>query len=470
MSHLSNQLHEDARKRFDDLGLRLLSRVTTFRDNPARPRPDFSPDVFNGETLTDADFAIVGVRRKWKNTKTGKLTGIAFTDSTSARAAKRSSTGEDSFVGLIGPNYEELEALARLMADARPFHLAASVEFLRSQIFEWVQEHHRGHVSSGCVDYVLRALESAATDHRMIFPVSQLHVQSPLTLGSVTVATFPESIFEKIEPKLIDNPSAAKRAEWCRSMREDFQGLAVAETCVFGEPIRALEIASDRVELAVGVLRFFAPSHLKPWVTSRIARWGYAPSRNSYVFIVDAAGQLLSTSQAMIDQPGTMVVDDATRDILLGIGLSEVRDIVAREADSRNDLEQALLKGMVTFGRAALASDFSERIVWYCAGLESILLRGSDQIVSSLSERLALFGYDTVGERLAAVKDVKKAYKLRSNFVHHGVEIGESEIVTRFARHGQRVFSRIAQNVASFDSKEELLSHIDRIKLSGSSQ
>ena len=125
---------------------------------------------------------------------------------------------------------------------------------------------------------------------------------------------------------------------------------------------------------------------------------------------------------------------------------------------------------MVTFGRAALASDFSERIVWYCAGLESILLRGSDQIVSSLSERLALFGYDTVGERLAAVKDVKKAYKLRSNFVHRGVEIGESEIVTRFARHGQRVFSRIAQHVASFDSKEQLLSHIDRMKLSGSSQ
>ncbi len=458
MSHLSNQLHEGARKRFDDLGLRLLSRVTTFRGNPARPRPDFSPDVFNGETLTDADFAIVAVHHKWKNTKTGKLTAIAFTD------------GEGSLIGLIGPDYAELEALARSMANARPFRLTASVEFLRSQIFEWVKERHRGHVSSGCVDYVLRALESAATDHRMIFPVSQLHVQSPLTLGSVTVSTFPKSIFEKIEPKLIDNPSAAKQAEWCRSMREDFQGLAVAETCVFGEPIRALEIASDRVELAVGVLRFFAPSHLKPWVTSRIARWGYAPPRNSYVFIIDAAGQFLSSSQEMIDQPGTMVVSDATRDIFLDSGLSEVRDIVAREADSRNDLEQALLKGMVTFGRAALTSDFSERIVWYCAGLESILLRGSDQIIHNLSERLAVFSYDTVGERLAAVEDVKKAYSLRSKFVHHGVEIGESEIVTGFARHGLRVFSRIAHNVASFNSKNELLDHIDRIKLSGSSQ
>ena len=147
-----------------------------------------------------------------------------------------------------------------------------------------------------------------------------------------------------------------------------------------------------------------------------------------------------------------------------------MRDIVAREADSRNDLEQALLKGMVTFGRAALTSDFSERIVWYCAGLESILLRGSDQIIHNLSERLAVFSYDTVGERLAAVEDVKRAYSLRSKFVHHGVEIGESEIVTGFARHGLRVFSRIAQDVASFNSKNELLDHIDRIKLSGSSQ
>ena len=143
MSHLSNQLHEDARRRFDDLGLSLLSRVTTFRDNPPQARPDFSPDVFNGETLTDAGFAIVGVHHKWKNTKTGKLTAIAFTD------------GEGSLIGLIGPDYAELEALARLMANARPFRLTASVEFLRSQIFEWVKERHRGHVSSGCVDYGL---------------------------------------------------------------------------------------------------------------------------------------------------------------------------------------------------------------------------------------------------------------------------------------------------------------------------
>ena len=252
-------------------------------------------------------------------------------------------------------------------------------------------------------------------------------------------------------------------------MRRDFQGVAVAETCVFGEPIRAIEIASDRVELVVGVLRFFSPGHLASGVTSRVARWGYAPPRTDRVFVVDAAGQFLMTSSAMIDRPGTMVVGDDLRDILLNVGLSEVCDIVAR--DSRTDLEEALLTGIVTFGRAALTQDLRERMIWYCAGLESILLKNSSEaILHNLSDRLAMFGYDTVDERTAASKDVKKAYSLRSQFVHHGVEIEDGEIVTNFARHGHRLFMRISKDVARFSSKVELLDHIDRMKLSGASQ
>ena len=175
MSHLGNQLHEDARKRFDDLGLSLLGRVTTFRNTSARARPDFSPEVFTDEQLTDANSDIVGdVHLRWKDSY-GNLTGIAVAE------------GGGSRTGLIGHDYAELEALALSMAKVQPFRSTASIEFLRSQIFEWIKERHRGHGSAGCVDYVLRVLESAAAEHRMIFPVSELHVQSTLTLGSVTV-------------------------------------------------------------------------------------------------------------------------------------------------------------------------------------------------------------------------------------------------------------------------------------------
>ena len=451
MSDLGTQLHEDARTRFEELGWSLLGSVTTFPAPPTQPRPNFSPNIFTPGRITDAD--IVGdVHLGWEDSD-GKKLGIALAQEGGLRT------------GLVGPAYEKLEALARSMRKVQPFKSTASMEFLRGQIFEWIKDRHRGHGSAGCVNYVVQALQTEVAQHRLLFPVSELHVQSPLTLGLVTVSTFPERIFEELESKQIDGPSARAHAELCRSMRRDFQGLAVAETSVFGEPIRAQEIASDRVELAIGLLRFFTP----PGVTSRVARWGYAPRRTDRVFITDASGKFSSTSGAIIDRPGTMVLSDNLRDILLGVGLAEVCDILAH--NSRTDFEKALLKGMVTFGRAALTPDPEEKMVWYCAGLESILLRDSSEpILHNLGERLAMFSYDTVDERTAALKDIKKAYSLRSRFLHHGVDIEEGEIVAGFAHHGLRLFSRIAKAVADFSSKLEFLDHIDRMKLSGASR
>lgn len=455
MSDLRNQLHENARKRFDHLGRSLLGRVTTFPNPPAKEPDRFSPNRFTNATITDAD--IVGdLHLGWQN-RDGKPMGIAVAEVGGSRT------------GLIGPDYAKLEALAVAMAKVQPFRSAASIQFLRTQIFEWIKKRHRGQSSAGCVDYVVRVLESEAAEHRMLFPVSDLHVQSTLSLGSVTVSTFPESMFEKFESTHLDSPSAAARAELSQSWRKDFQGFAVAETCVFGEPIRAREIAIDRVELAVGVLRFFAPGHRDSGVTSRVARWGHAPQRTERVFFTDASGQFLSMSSAVVDRSRAMVVDDGLRGILLEAGLSEVRDILVR--DTHTDLEQALLTGMLTFGRAVLTSDNRERIIWYCAGLESILLRdNSEPILHNLSERLAMFTYDTVDERAAALKDVRKSYSLRSRFVHHGIEIEEGEVVARFARHGLRFFSRLAKNVSRFSSKYNLIDHIERMKLSGGSR
>ena len=181
------------------------------------------------------------------------------------------------------------------------------------------------------MDHVLRALDAAAVEHRLLFPISDLHVESALTLGSVTLSAFPESIFEEFESKQAAGPSSANHAEWCRSMRRDFQGSAVAETCVFGEPIKAKDIATERVELAIGLLRFFAPSHVVPGVTSRVARWGSAPRRTDRVFTTDTAGRVLAFTTQIVGEPAPLVLSDSTRDMLLGSGLAEVRAIVSRE-------------------------------------------------------------------------------------------------------------------------------------------
>ena len=163
-----------------------------------------------------------------------------------------------------------------------------------------------------------------------------------------------------------------------------------------------------------------------------------------------------------------MVLSDELRDILLEVGLSEIRDILARA--SRSDFEDALLTGMVTFGRAALTADLREKMIWYCAGLESILVRDSSEpVLHNLSERLAMFAYERVQERTVALRDVKEAYSLRSRFVHHGAPIDEGDAVNRFAAHGHQVFRRVAKSAHRFSRKVEFLDYIDRMKLSGGS-
>ena len=301
MSDLSDQLHPDARKTFEDRGRCLVDHVVAFQDSTTQDTPGFSPDVFTHGPITDAHIiGDVQLTLRWHDS-TGKQTGIAVGEPGGRRR------------GLIGTGYAELQALALSMVRTRPFKSMAGLEFLRDHILEWAVERDRGQGSEGCVDHLLRALNSVAAEHRLLFPVSDLHVESPIVLGSVSVSIFPESILEDFESRKPDGSSSANHAEWCRSMRRDFQGSAVAETCVFAEPIRAKQIATERVELAVGLLRFFAPSHVVPGVTSRIARWGSAPRLTDRVFTTDTSGRFLGFTAQIVGQPAPLILSDSTR-------------------------------------------------------------------------------------------------------------------------------------------------------------
>ena len=325
-----NGLHNDARERFDEQAVDLLKCVITFREQPRGPRSGFEPDIFKASTLTDQD--IVGdVYIGWQN-RSGEPIGIAVAQVGGTRR------------GFIGEGFRKLEILARAMAKVAPFTSTASIEFLQTQIFEWVKVTTGAQPAVGCVDFVLGALAAAAAEHKVLVPVSDLHVESPLAFGPVTITTFPDTFFQQFEARrLPEGESPEEHQAWCKSMRSDFQGLAVAEVCVFGEPIRARQLAIEQIELVVGILRFFAPAHLDAKVVSRIARWGYAPQRTETVFVADSTGRCSTITTALIDRPGKATIDDEMKDFLLGAGLSEVREIVARE--KRTDLEQELLTG-----------------------------------------------------------------------------------------------------------------------------
>jgi hypothetical protein len=350
-------------------------------------------------------------------------------------------------VGFVGPGYTKLEALAKAMRKTEPFASMAGLAFLIDHLFAWGLYRHDNRGATGVADFVTAVLKSAATELDVIVPISDLHIQSELELGDVLISTFPKSFFEQFEMRQVtDTAEATAHQEWCRKTRAEFQGLAAARVRVYAEPKRA-------------------PAHFDSRIVSRIDCWGYAPQRSGTVFLADQSGRCTNISKGLIDPPGPMTLDDQALSFLLGAGLTELRQIVSKA--QRSDLEEAILAGVLLFGRGALTPDLRQRLVWYCAALESVLLRNTtESITQNLAERLAIGAYATLTERKQAISDVRAAYDLRSRFMHHGFDVEDGDVVVRFARHGLRLFLQLAKNATRFQTSAQFFEYVEAVKLS----
>jgi hypothetical protein len=446
-------VHPDAVVRFNELGARLVSAITEVPAEPQRRSDTFTPDRYHSFRLTEEDL-IEDPQVGWLDDR-GDMNGIAVAKIGGMR------------VGLVGDAYIQLQQLARAMAKARPFSEYASVEFLEQQLFAWATACRNDGAAPQCTEFILAALQARLSEHRIAVPISDLFVQSPVSFGRVALRTFPQAIFQRFEAVHYTNESEADRhRQFCERLRTDLQGTAIGETVVLAEPIRARQIALEQIELVVAVLRFFAPAHMDVGLATRLARWGHVPPRTETVLLLGEGDRCVELTMRALEKPGAAVLDDEMLQVLMNAGLREVRDVLERE--ERTELEAALLNGMATFGRAALTTDLRERLVWYCAGLESVLLKDSNEpIVQNLSERLALLAYDAADQRLAAVEDVRRAYSLRSNFMHHAVDVSDRATVGRLARHGVQLFLRIIKRRGTLTTKKDLAERVDRMKLSG---
>ncbi len=110
----------------------------------------------------------------------------------------------------------------------------------------------------------------------------------------------------------------------------------------------------------------------------------------------------------------------------------------------------------------------SERLLYSTVALETVLLRNeTEPIQSALSDRVAFLVTQELEGWLAVAKDVKRAYGLRSRFVHHGVDAVDSEVVSRFLLHSWLAIWTLIHNAHRFEDANELADSLDRLKFGG---
>ena len=303
--------------------------------------------------------------------------------------------------------------------------------------------------------------------NRQFMHQSRLCIQKAFKLGVVTFVPIDRTRIDEWERQ-----SLVKAKEHKESIKQYFekkvrpaQGYAAAVMEVNAEGKKAHDLLLDEANKALGLVRIFTPSSLLPSETSPCVLWGTGHIDQSFIFIV-SDGKFGVSQQGILgpsNQP--VILSSEITDNSFHLGLHRLHEMLV--SNSRSDLEEAVLEAVLLYSRCTIAKEPTDKLVYILVGLESILLKDSNEpITQNLSDRIAFLVGRDLQQRRDIVQSTKKAYKLRSDFVHHGASIESLEILQKFMDIAWRVILALIDSTRQLRTRQELLDHLDDKRLS----
>ena len=152
-------------------------------------------------------------------------------------------------------------------------------------------------------------------------------------------------------------------------------------------------------------------------------------------------------------------------DMSFNLGLQRLHEILV--SNSRSELEEAVLEAVLLYSKCTIAKDPADKLVYILVGLESILIKDRNEpITDNLSHRIAFLVGRDLSERKNIVRSIKDAYKLRSDFVHHGASIESLDVLRKFMEIAWQVVLSLIGATLQLKTRKELLDYLDDKRLS----
>lgn len=247
-------------------------------------------------------------------------------------------------------------------------------------------------------------------------------------------------------------------------MRSRFQSCAAATVTVLAEPLRAREIAAERAQYSIAALRFFHPANMTPYVRCCCTLAGTENVSTTSSFNV-VGGLIRNSEDSVLSKvDSTWALSDEAIRGLRAAGLDKLSELLKKE--KRSKFEDELLDAVVIYSRNSLIDDVASRLIYVLAGVESILLRDSNEpIGKNIAERLAFLVGVTLDERISIRNTVACVYSIRSAFLHHGQMFDEMETLELFMKFVWRGFHRLIECSGGYQTKQELIEALETRKM-----
>ncbi len=444
------ELHPDATENFnkkaDDLLLELCPLPQELLDPP---KASFSPDVFTSYHLQSEDII-------------GEI-GFSMRDWAGHEIAKYFPQN-DKQIGIYGESYKKLELISEGMQ--KTLRGKVSFTLIIDLVFDWMREKYKNTTGLSMVEYVLGKCEPNIEELEIWIPIAMLYIQSEVLIGRIVLKPMTKDLFDywRAEAEMAKPKAIGDTRKLFDREQKRLQGLAAATIKVHAEPQRAFEIALEETERSIGALRFFSPSNFHPEVISYCAILGKENLESAHYWTIQD-GKLVYISSITIDKSvRRWVIDDETLSMFMNDGLKMLSDLLSRE--SRTEFQERLLDSLLLYTRSSLTKNLTDRLIYILVALESILLKDErENIQQNVGERMAFFIGRNKGRRRLIISNLKKAYELRSSFIHHGRSVRDVEILREFMLNAWDFFSQLIQNANHFRTKKDLIDAIEERKL-----
>jgi hypothetical protein len=353
---------------------------------------------------------------------------------------------------------EKLDNIADKFASQRDIQEYCSTVYVREHLVDWIQRRRlREPADTSWTDDILKYLKRDICEQKILIPLEGIQIEVPFKLGHVTFQYFTESYINAILGQLPEGSPDLE--EFRKKFRKNYQGRVYTEFRCKAEKNFAQKLAFFHSDKALEILKFLNPAALEIRAQCFLGRMGQVTPPQWHAFQVLPGGKVLLSQGVESGRRNEFFVDREFLHTSRHVGTVANKLLCKLQL---NDLEKRCIEAISHFAHGVASSSPQDRLLHALVAVESLLLKDPNEPVQShLGYRVALLSTSRLEDRKKAVKDFQKGYKLRSQFVHHGIKPDDVEAANRVLLLCWCAIYEVMVLTKKFDSKQALLESLE---------
>lgn len=445
------QLHPKAKEALDSAGEALLRTLAARPLQQTEAADPFPTRKHVGPTITDAD--MIGEPLMSWSDPTGRIVGRWFVEN-----------GEE--LSLTGDAYVGLRRIADRILRTKPFSEGLGIEFVEQEVFVWCRDRFRNQTQENLTDRLVKRAAEEVRDHHLLVPLSSLEVERPFKLGNVRVTFLSPKMFDdalELAKSRLPPEAHSLIGERMAEFKRELGGSAAVEIRLRGEKHYVEERAHSVATEMAAALRFLSPAAVSHALAFPCFPLGSEHSPTRTIISVETDGGIAISSGIIHGGMFNYRMRFADLDERMRAGMNQLAIFFGDK--QLNDHQERVRGALFSYSRGIASFDRNDRLIYAMTALEHLLLRDAQEpIQASVGDRMAfMIGPDAAARKLI-VSNFRKAYQLRSRYVHHLASVENEEIMQAFFVNAFQVIFVAIANMNRFENHNEFLNRLDDAK------